>query len=285
MFRFWVLGFFICAPILAAPGESACGAESPEIASAFDHLYNFNFPAAHRDINQYIASHPKEPLGYAIRSAAYLFYELDRLGILETQFLTSDKHIADKKALRPDPQVRALFLKALEDAQSRADAALAANPRDRQALFAMSIVEGVTTDYMAFVEKHQIASLSPAKRSNGYAQQLLKLNPPCVDAYITAGISEYMVGSLPFFIRWFVHFDNVQGSKEQGVKNLELVVREGHYFKPFAMILLGIIDLREKRPRETEKLLESLARDYPSNPLFRKELARMNAAPNAAGQN
>jgi hypothetical protein len=246
MFRFWVLGFLICAPILAAPaaGESACGAGSPEIASAFDHLYNFNFPAAHGDINQYIASHPKEPLGYAIRSAAYLFYELDRLGILETEFLISDKHIAEKKALRPDPQVRALLLKSLEDAQSRADVALAANPRDRQALFAMSIVEGVTTDYMAFVEKHQIASLSPAKRSNSYAQQLLKLNPPCVDAYITAGISEYMVGSLPFFIRWFVRFDNVQGSKEQGVKNLELVVREGHYFKPFAMILLGIIDLR-----------------------------------------
>ncbi|MGA3073842.1 MAG: hypothetical protein ABSG56_09125 [Bryobacteraceae bacterium] len=287
MFRFWVLGFLICAPILAAPavGESACGAGSPEIASAFDHLYNFNFPAAHLDINRYITAHPKEPLGYAIRSAAYLFYELDRLGILETEFLISDKHIAEKKALRPDPQVRTLFLKSLEDAQSRAEAALAANPSDRQALFAMSIVEGVTTDYMAFVEKHQIASLSPAKRSNSYAQQLLKLNPPCVDAYITAGISEYMVGSLPFFIRWFVHFDNVQGSKDQGIKNLELVVREGHYFKPFAMILLGIIDLREKRPRETEKLLESLARDYPSNPLFRKELARMNAAPNADGQN
>jgi hypothetical protein len=272
---------------MAAPaaGENACGAESAEITQAFDHLYNFNFPAAHLDINQYVGAHPKEPLGYAIRSAAYLFYELDRLGILETEFLISDKHIAEKKALRPDPQVRALFLKSLEDAQSRAEAALAANPRDRQALFAMSIVEGVTTDYMAFVEKHQIASLSPAKRSNSYAQQLLKLNPPCVDAYITAGISEYMVGSLPFFIRWFVHFDNVQGSKDQGIKNLELVVREGNYFKPFAMILLGIIDLRENRPRETEKLLESLARDYPSNPLFRKELARITAAPGGAGQN
>jgi hypothetical protein len=68
----------------------------------------------------------------------------------------------------------------------------------------------------------------------------------------------------------------VQGSKEQGVKNLQLVVREGHYFKPFAKILLAIIDLREKRPRETEKLLEELARAYPSNPLFRKELARIN---------
>jgi hypothetical protein len=287
MLRFWVLGFFVCAQILAAaqPGEGACGADAPELSEAFDQLYNFNFPAAHEDINRYIGTHAQAPLGYAIRAAAYLFYELDRLGILESEFLTSDKHIADKKGLRPDPDVRAKFLKALEDAQSRADAALAANPLDRQALFAMSIVEGVTTDYMAFVEKHQIASLSSAKRSNSYAQQLLKLNPPCVDAYITAGISEYMVGSLPFFIRWFVRFDNVQGSKEQGVKNLELVVREGHYFKPFAKILLGIIDLREKRPRETERLLESLSRDYPSNPLFRKELARMNNGQGGRGQN
>jgi len=287
MFRFWVMGFLVCAPIMAATvgGDDACGAESPDLTEAFDRLYNFNFPAAHVDINRYIAAHPKEPLGYAIRAAAYLFFELDRLGILESEFLTSDKHIAEKKGLRPDPAVRESFLKAVENARSRAEAALAANPNDRQALFSMSIVEGVTTDYMAFVEKHQIASLSPAKRSNNYAQQLLKLNPPCVDAYITAGISEYMVGSLPFFIRWFVRFDNVQGSKEQGVKNLELVVRDGHYFKPFAKILLGIIDLREKRPRETEKLLESLARDYPSNPLFRKELARITNVQSGGGQN
>jgi hypothetical protein len=288
MLRFWVLGLLVCAPagvaMAAETGEGGCGADSPELTAAFDHLYNFDFPAAHADINRYIATHPKEPLGYAIRASGYLFFELDRLGILESEFLTSDKHIADKRGLRPDPEVRAKFLKALEDAQSRADTALAANPNDREALFSMSIVEGVTTDYMAFVEKHQIASLSPAKRSNGYAQQLLKLNPPCVDAYITAGISEYMVGSLPFFIRWFVRFDNVQGSKEQGVKNLELVVRDGHYFKPFAKILLGIIDLREKRPRDTAKLLESLAHDYPANPLFRKELARMPGV-SGGGQN
>ncbi|MGO4885450.1 MAG: hypothetical protein ACLP59_32205 [Bryobacteraceae bacterium] len=286
MFRLWVLGFFLSIPLTGAPPPAgACGADSPEISEAFDQLYNFNFPAAHADINRYIAQHPQEPLGYAIRAAAYLFYELDRLGILESQFLVSDKRIAEKHELRPDQEVRAKFMKAVDDAQSRAEAALRANPQDRQALFSMSIVEGVTTDYMAFVEKHQIASLSPAKRSNSYAQQLLKLNPPCIDAYITAGISEYMIGSLPFFLRWFVHFDNVQGSKEQGVKNLELVVREGHYFKPFAKILLGIIDLREKRPWETEKLLESLAHDYPSNPLFRNELARIATSQGDKRQN
>jgi hypothetical protein len=286
MFRCCLLGFFIGVPLLAgvpAGGETACGGDSPEIAEAFNQLYNANFPAAHANVDRYIAAQPKEPLGYAIRAAAYLFYELDRLGILETEFLTSDKHIADKKGLRPDPMVREKFLKAVSEATYRAETRLAVNPSDRQALFSMSIVEGVTTDYMAFVEKHQIASMTPAKRSNNYAQQLLKLTPPCVDANITAGITEYMVGSLPFFVRWFVHFDNVQGSKEQGVKHLELVVSDGRYFKPFAKILLAIIYLREKRPGETERLLESLAHDYPSNPLFRKELARMTNTQGGGG--
>ncbi len=283
MLRSWVFAVLFSLPLMAA-SDGACGGDSPDLTDAFDHLYNFQFPAAHANIDHYIAAHPKEPLGYAVRAAAYLFYELDRLSILESEFLTSDKHIAEKKNVKPDQYVRTKFLKAVDDATARANTALAVDPNDRQALFAMSIVEGVTTDYMAFVEKHQIASLSPAKRSNSYAQRLIRLQPPCVDAYITAGISEYMVGSLPFFIRWFVRFDNVQGSKEQGVKNLELVVRSGHYFKPFAKILLAIIDLREKKPRDSEKLLEELAQSYPSNPLFRKELARMNTASNG-GQN
>ena len=35
--------------------------------------------------------------------------------------------------------------------------------------------------------------------------------------------------------------------------------------------------LREKQPRETQKLLASLASEYPENPLLRKELARVSA--------
>jgi len=284
MLRFWLLALLMCAPLMADTG-SACGCTAPEVAQAFDRLYNFDFAGAHAAIDQYIGAHRQEPLGYAIRATAYLFYELDRLGILESQFLISDKRIADKRTVGPDPAVRSAFMKSLNDAQSRANSVLAAHPNDRQALFAMSMVEGVTTDYMALVEKHQIASLSPAKRSNSYAQQLIRMNPPCVDAYMTAGLSEYMVGSLPFFVRWFVRFDNVQGSKEQGVRNLQLVAREGNYFKAFAKILLGIIALREKRPHDTERLLEELARNYPSNPLFRKELARLNTQSGGGGQN
>jgi hypothetical protein len=140
----------------------------------------------------------------------------------------------------------------------------------------MCIAQGVTTDYMAFVEKKQISSLSVAKRSNNYAQRLLKLDSKFYDAYLTAGITEYMLGSLPFFIRWFVKFDNVDGNKQKGVERLLLVAREGHFFKPFSKILLSIIALREKRPHDAQQFLIELARDYPDNRLFRKELNKLN---------
>ena len=132
-------------------------------------------------------------------------------------------------------------------------------------------------DYMALVDKRQFGSLTPSKRSNDYAQRLLKLDPKFYDAYLTAGFSDYVVGSLPFFIRWFVHFDNVSGDKQKGKENLELASREGHYFKAFAKILLSICALREKRPRDAQRLLAELSREYPENALYRREVAKLNA--------
>ena len=271
MLRFWVF--------LAVLSFSAFGATGAvTIDAAVERMYNFDFPASQEILNQCIAAHPKDPLPFAFRAAADLFYEMDRLKILESEFLVNDERIIAKKKLQPDPTVRAQFYKALDDTASRAEAALAANPDDRAALFSMCISQGVATDYMALVEKRQFSSLSPAKRSNSYAQRLLRLDPKYYDAYLTTGFSEYILASMPFIIRWFVHFENVSGNKERGVENVRLVAREGHYFKPFAKILLAIAALREKRPQEARDLLADLARGYPNNPLFRTELAKVTAA-------
>ena len=119
---------------------------------------------------------------------------------------------------------------------------------------------GVASDCQALVEKRQIKSLSSARQANEYAQRLLKLQPPFYAAYVSAGISEYLLGSLPFFIRWFVHLDNVQGGKGQAIQDLELVERQGLYLKPFARILLAIIYLCEKKPERSREFLQALAR-------------------------
>lgn len=262
----------IVAALCAAP---AVAAQPATIDDALHSLYDFDFPSAHATLNSYIAAHPQEALPYAFRGAAYLFSELDRLKVLESEFLTDDDRLVEKTRAQPDPAIRKQFLQAVDDAQKRAGAVLKTNPNDRDALFAMCVVSGVSTDYMALVEKRQISSLSPAKKANAYAQRLLKLDPKFYDAYLTAGFSEYMIGSLPFFIRWFIHFDNVDGDKQRGIHNLELVAREGHYLRPLAKVFLGIIDLREKKPQEARQLLAELVHDYPRNPLYRKELDKL----------
>jgi predicted Zn-dependent protease len=268
--RFWAMTVLLCLPAL--------GAEPDTIDSALKRMYDFNFPASQEILARYIAQHQQDPLPYAFRASAYLFYELDRMHILESEFFIDDNKIADKKKkMEPDPEVRTKFLQAVRDSEARAEVALKADPNDKQALFAMCIAQGVATDYMAFVEKRQIASISVAKKSNGYAQRLMKLDPKFYDAYLTAGISEYMIGSLPFFVKWFVHFDNIEGDKKRGVERLEQVAREGRYFRPFSKILLATIALREKRPRDAQRFLQELAHDYPENPLFRRELDKVSA--------
>jgi len=246
-----------------------------EIDHAFSRLYNFDFNGAHVALNKRIASNPEDPIGYAVRSSAYLFSELDRLSILETEFFADDRRIAEKKKLKPDPVVRAELFKAIDDAQSRGQTRLAANPDDQDALFAMCITAGVQTDYTALVEKRQISSLSLVKKGTAFAQRLLKLNPQFYDAYLTTGVTEYLIGSLPFFVRWFVKVDNISGNKEQGIKNVEIVAQKGHYLKPFAKILLVMANLREKRPRVAEQILGELVNEYPENPLFKKELSQL----------
>ena len=266
----------LCVPCSGA--ETQPPASKPEIDRAFTRLYNFDFTEAHSIIDKFVAANPSDPLGYSVRSSAYLFGELDRLGILEGEFFIDDKKIADKKKVKPDPQVREKLFRAVEDAQSRARTMLEGNDSNQSALFAMCITYGIVTDYMALVEKKQIGSLNYVKNSTSFAQRLLRVNPQFYDAYLTTGLTEYLIGSLPFFVRWFVRIDEIQGSKTQGIQNLELVARSGHYLKPFARILLTIAYLREKRPLDAKRELTDLVRDYPENPLLKKELEKLTAS-------
>lgn len=265
--------------VLGGIGARAAATDPPagEIDKAFQRLYNTDFQGAFTRLDRYIAAEPADPLGYALRASAYLFQELVRLGVLEGEFFADDKRIIDKKKLKPDPEVRKKLFQAIADAQSRAKAILAKNPDDQNALFTMAVTNGIVTDYTALVEKRQISSLSTAKESNIFAQRLLKVNPHYYDAYLTTGFTEYLVGSLPFFVRWFVHFEDVKGSKNVGIQNLQTVARSGHYLRPFARILLAIVYLREKKPWETQKLLTELSSEYPENPLLHKELTKLNS--------
>jgi hypothetical protein len=106
------------------------------------------------------------------------------------------------------------------------------------------------------------------------ARKLLAQTPPFYDAYLQFGALEYIVGNLPFFVRWFIHYDGIAGDKRRGIDELKLVVRNGRYYGPFARILLAVVSLREQKFADAEELMRGLCYDFPENQLFKREAAR-----------
>jgi hypothetical protein len=241
---------------------------------AFVRMYEFDFPGAHAILDREIAQDASNPLPYSVKASAFFFSELDRLKILQTEFFEDDDKVVDRRKLSPDPAIRRQIFRLFELSRQHAAARLAQQPGDREALFAQAMASGLETDYAALVERRRFGSFSLAKQSQTHALKLLALDPPYYDAHLTTGSVEYVVGSLPFFLRWFVRIDQVEGSKERAVEHLRIVAERGRYYGPFARVLLSVIALREKRPWEAESLLTGLCSEFPLNPLFRRELDR-----------
>ena len=258
-------------------GLAGCLAAQPKslIDQAFERLYNFDFKPAQELLARQVQLAPSDPLPLCVKAAGHLFSELYRLKILELDFFTDDDKVVDRRALVPDPAVRRAFFQLLEDAERLANARLAVRPDDPDALFALCMATGLETDYAAMIERRRFGSFSLSKRNQVYARKLLALKPPIVDAYMTFGTVEYVIGSLPFFLRWFIRFDQVSGSKQKGIEDLELVARRGRYYGPLARMMLAVIYVREKRPEKAQESLSGLVAEFPQNPLFRQELSRV----------
>ena len=112
------------------------------------------------------------------------------------------------------------------------------------------------------------------RQSQTISLRLLKSHPDYADAELSGGACEYLLGSMPFFVKWFLRIDGVEGQKSAAARKLERVATSGRYLGPFARILLAIVHLREKQPALRFAILDQLSRDFPENPLFRSRPKR-----------
>jgi hypothetical protein len=266
-----------------AAHAQALSQSSDPFQRIFACIYNYDFPGAHRLLDLQMEADPEHPLVYSVRAIALLFSEMGRLKILEADFFMNDDNMVDGQGHRqkPDPTVKQALLAALDQARTRALARLAVDRNDRTALFAMCMTCGVAADYTGFVERRQWKGVALSREANRYAQQLLRLDPPVYDAYTNVGTYEYVIGSLPFFIRWFARFENVAGNKRKGIEALNLVARRGVYYGPFARILLAVVSLRDGRQEDARDILAKLSLEYPENTLISRELDRVTDRINA----
>jgi hypothetical protein len=258
----------------------ASGADVPPTRPSLDHgfhlLYNLNFDTAHQEFLSWEQQHPDDPVGCIGDAAGLLFSEFNRLGILEAQFFEDDHNFQSKKKLAPDPAVHDRFMAALNEAERRAKIRLRSNPQDRDGLFAMTLSAGLQADYAALIEKSNLSALRLTKDANAWAAQLLAVDPNCYDAFVATGISKYIIGSMAAPVRWILRIGGVSGDKKLGMEELQKTAEHGRYLAPYARMLLAIGYVRDKQPARAKELLASLQEQFPNNPLFAREIARLD---------
>lgn len=271
----FVCGLLLCSSV-SAEDVASRGTDSP-LDRGFNGLYNLDFDGAQKDFATWEGQHPDDPLGPASEAAGFLFSEFNRLGILESQFYVNNDAFAARSKMKPDPTVREHFQAAIGQAESLARGRMEKNPKDRDALFALTLASGLQADYAALIDKRNMASLHYTKEATASAQQLLDVCHDCYDALLARGFSKYIIGSMSAPVRWILRMGGLPADKESGIADLQVTAERGHYLAPFARILLAIAYVREKDQERALQLLTGLRAEFPANPLFSREINRLEA--------
>ncbi len=260
----WVLAIAIGIAALPAGAQTL-------LDDGYRQMYDLQFDRAHETFRQFQKEHPTDPLGPASDAAAYLFTEFDRLHILQSEFFVQEQHFYTDTKLAPDPLLKRRFEEDLAAVRRLAGPA----PVDANAQFALLLSHGLESDYMALIEKRYSASFQEMKTGRQLAEKLLAAHPEYYDAWIAVGVENYMLSVKPAPVRWLLKLAGGETDRSLGVEKLRITAEKGRYLAPFARLLLAVAALRSGNPREAHDTLADLTRQYPHNPLYAQELARL----------
>jgi hypothetical protein len=239
--------------------------------AGYRHMYNLEFDEAHLAFQEWQRMHPDDPMGPASAAAAYLFSEFDRLHILQSELFVHNDNFLKREAPVPDAAIKVKF----EEALARTRLLAARKPNDENAQFASIMRLGLHADYLALIEKRYLASLGEIKKGRVLAEQLLAKNPTYYDAYLALGVENYTLSQKPAPLRWLLRVGGAQTDKEEGLRELRLTAEKGRYLLPYARLLLAVAALRDHDRGGARNILQYLSREFPRNPLYVEELARL----------
>jgi len=249
----------------------------PEALGGFQLLYELKFDEARQRFMKWEQERPAEPTGPAMEAAADLFEEFYRKGVLTSEFFLDDKRLLGGIKSQPDADLERQFASAVERGQKMAHARLEEQPRDPNALFALTLIEGMQADDLFLIQKRQIESLHHLREADRRARMLLQVAPDADDAYVALGAANYIIGCLPGYKRAVLWVGGVHGDKTLGMQQLARAAasEHAHYLRPYARLMLALAALREMNSDVSRRELQDLVMEFPENPLFAKELAKV----------
>jgi hypothetical protein len=285
---------FIAAPsVTAAPPVRASRQESPTGSPKTDHttgisefdrlrtegfsaVYNIDYKTARERFLQMTRLAPDHPAGYVYLANNLWLETLYQGRRLTTSLYTGGSFYSqDKDEDQVDQKRNRDFNDLIRQALAATRARLVKNPKDVEALYYNASALGIRAAYATSVKRSFTRSIGDANESIKIQRQVIKLDPEYIDAYLSIGLYEYVIDSLPGGLKFLARLAGLKGSKEKGIEHLELVTKQGKLNADDArVVLLGIYSKENQLDRALE-IISYMAKQYPRNYLFGVERASM----------
>ena len=240
--------------------------------SGIEALYNLDYDKADRDFKEIVKLYPSHPAGPQLLAARLWIKTLYESRRLQSSLYSSESFYSsgDDKV---DPKIITGFRNLTREAKRLAELRLKQNPKDVEALDWLAAIQGLKASFEEAVERRHLAALKDGDDAVDHHREVQKLDPNFIDAGLTVGLYEYVVGSLPLPIKVVAGITGFRGSKKRGLAMLERVAHEGTWSRDDAKTLLIVLYTREKRFADALSHARDLSAKYPRNYLFRLEAA------------
>jgi tetratricopeptide (TPR) repeat protein len=235
-------------------------------------LYNLDYDEAQKDFKEIVRLYPTHPAGPQLLAARLWIKTLYESRRLQSSLYSSESFYSSGDDT-VDPKIITEFRNLTREAKRLAESRLKQNPKDIEALDWLATIEGLKASFEEAVERRHFAALRDGDDAVDHHREVLKLDPNFIDAGLTTGLYEYVVGSLPLPIKVIAGLTGFRGSKKRGLQMLERVAKEGNWSRDDAKTLLIVLYTREKRYADALAHARELTAKYPRNYLFRLEAA------------
>ncbi len=241
----------------------------------FNDIYNLDYERAEQvfiALQKEYPGHPAPPLYLAIIG---WLRELFRRQELNLDLFMSPSFFTRSTTLEMSPGQREEFFAHIQECQDLNQRILANNPKNLDALYSLGSSYGILSAFSITIDRSLRKAFAYANKAYQYNRQVVKINPAYYDAYMAVGLYQYIVGSIPWYLRWLAVIAGYFGTKEEGFHDLDLAVTKGEYVKTDAQIIRMALRVYQERPRDALTDAEDLHRRFPRNFIFQINIAQI----------
>ena len=240
-----------------------------------DHLFQLEHDKAIQffsDIAEERPDHPGPRLAGAV--AVWLRELFARQELDLDEFISPGYFTRPSKRKMPEAD-RQAFLDGIAKSQELAAKYLAEHPGDQDSRYYLGACEGARGGFALTIERSYLSALRHGKKAYQIQRELVNEDPEFWDSYMTVGTYEYVLGNIPWYLKWITTIAGYQGSAERGFEYLIMAADKGMFVHNEARVLLTVLYVREKSYAYALEVVGHLRTKYPENFLLHLNEAQL----------